>query len=116
MAFDGLEKDCQSRLEEVLGVPLVGRWHTDQNGERIRVSNGTVEDAIQILKPFITEEDKEIDQSMRRKRTWHYPIEAVREMIVNAIVHRAGLGLLILRLPAMQIELRSSAPEPCKIQ
>ena len=88
IVFDGPEKDYQSTLDEKIDIPLVGLWHGDKSGERALISNGLVEDVIQMLKPFITEEDKEINENMRRTRIWHYPIEAVREVIVNAIAHR----------------------------
>ena len=88
MVFDGVEKDYGSRLDEVLDMPLVGFWHREQNGGRTLVTNGLVESIIQTLKPFLTEESKEMDESLRRQRSWHYPIEAIREVVVNAIAHR----------------------------
>ena len=88
MVFDGVEKDYQSVLDEVLDLPMVALWHRDESGRRTLISNGIVESAIQMLKPFLTEEGNEINESMRRKRVWHYPIEAIREVIVNAIAHR----------------------------
>lgn len=88
MVFDGLEKDYKSVLDEVLDLPMVALWHRDESGRRTLISNGIVESTIQMLKPFLTEEGNEINESMRRERAWHYPIEAVREVIVNAIAHR----------------------------
>ena len=88
MVFDGVEKDYQSLLDEVLDLPMVALWHRDESGRRTLISNGIVESAIQMLKPFLTEERNEINESMRRERAWHYPIEAIREVIVNAIAHR----------------------------
>ena len=88
MVFDGLEKDYQSVLDEVLDLPMVALWHRDESGRRTLISNGIVESAIQMLKPFLTEERNEINERMCRERAWHYPIEAVREVIVNAIAHR----------------------------
>ena len=35
-----------------------------------------------------SEESGEVDAFMRRVRSWHYPIDALREAIVNALAHR----------------------------
>ena len=40
------------------------------------------------MRPFVSEEADEVDESMRRARRWHYPPDALREGIVNALTHR----------------------------
>lgn len=40
------------------------------------------------MKPFLSEESNNIDEGMRREKTWHYPIEAIREVLLNAVAHR----------------------------
>ena len=37
---------------------------------------------------MITKEPKEIDENFRRDKDWFYPLEAVREVLVNALAHR----------------------------
>jgi len=88
MVFDGTEKDYQSRLDEVLDFPMVGFWSKDTDGERKLAMDGMIERVVQMLKPFISQESRGIDESMRREREWHYPLEAVREIFVNALAHR----------------------------
>ena len=88
MVFDGVEKDNQSTLDEVLDFPMVSLWKKDNGGERKLAMDGIIESVVQMLKPFISEESKEIDEAMRRERKWHYPLEAVREIFVNALAHR----------------------------
>ena len=39
------------------------------------------------MRPFISEEAGNIDDAMRREPCWHYPFEAVREAVVNAVTH-----------------------------
>ncbi len=88
MVFDGTEKDYQSRLDEALDFPMVGLWAKDAGGERRLVMDGMIESVAQMLKPFISEESEEIDEAMRRQRKWRYPLEAVREILINALAHR----------------------------
>ena len=40
------------------------------------------------MRPFVSEEAGEVDESMRRERRWHYPLEVLREAVVNALAHR----------------------------
>lgn len=40
------------------------------------------------MEPFITLEPDEIDENLRRPKNWFYPVEAIRELMVNALVHR----------------------------
>jgi ATP-dependent DNA helicase RecG len=67
---------------------MVGLWTKDSSGERKIATGGLIESVVQTLRPFLSEESKEIDEGMRRKRQWHYPLEAVREIFINALVHR----------------------------
>ena len=88
MVFDGTEKDYKPIIDEVVDMPMVGLWRLEQNDTRTLLSEGIADHVIQMLKPFLTEEGIEIGQSISRQRTWHYPREAIREVIMNAIAHR----------------------------
>lgn len=88
MVFEGIEKGYQSKLDEVLDLPMVGLWTKDVGGERKLAAGGIIESVVQTLRPFLSEESEEIDEGMRRERQWHYPLEAVREIFINALVHR----------------------------
>lgn len=88
MVFEGIEKDYQAKLDDVLDLPMVGLWTKDSSGERKLATDGLIESVVQTLRPFLSEESKEIDEGMRRERQWHYPLEAVREIFINALVHR----------------------------
>jgi len=88
MAFETTDKDYQARLDVIVNGPLVGRWQQNENGSGELVDEGLIEKfAVQIL-PFISEESTAIDAHMRREAHWHYPWEAVRETVINALVHR----------------------------
>jgi ATP-dependent DNA helicase RecG len=90
MVFDGLDKQYQALLDEVLDAPMVGLWRTDELGQRSLSDSdhGVVERFIDKITPFISSEASEVDADFRRERQWHYPKDAVRELLINALVHR----------------------------
>lgn len=88
MAFAGEDKEYRALLDVVLDAPLVGRWQVTESGQKQLVDEGLMEKFSSIIEPFITRESSEIDDYMRREKTWLYPWEAVRETVVNALAHR----------------------------
>ena len=88
MAFDGLEKSYRALDDRILDGPLIALWRTRDGGGRELAENGLIETLVEIMRPFISEESDHINESMRRERHWYYPLEAVREAIINALAHR----------------------------
>ena len=88
IAFKGDDKDYDALDDRVLDGPLVALWKGDSGGKREMVEKGLIEVLVDAMRPFVSEESGEVDASMRRVRRWHYPVEALREAIVNALVHR----------------------------
>ena len=88
MAFEGADKEYQALLDIVLDAPLVGRWKVTDTGQKELVDEGLIEKFSSAIEPFITEETPGIDANMRREKAWFYPREAVRETVINALVHR----------------------------
>lgn len=88
MAFAGIDKEYQALLDVAIDGPLVGRWQLSDHGQRQLVDDGLIEKFSAIIASFITTEADEIDAQMRREKTWHYPWEAIRETIINALAHR----------------------------
>ena len=88
MAFKGDDKAYDALDDQVIDGPLVALWRELSSGGREIVEKGLIERLADAMRPFISEEAGEVDESMRRQRRWHYPLEAVREAVVNAVTHR----------------------------
>jgi len=86
MAFDGNDKDYQALDDTVLDGPLVARF--DVGGARELIEPGLIEALMDKMRPFISLEDESLEEGLRRQRRWHYPPEALREAIINALAHR----------------------------
>jgi ATP-dependent DNA helicase RecG len=51
------------------------------------------------MRPFVSVEAAGVQEdSLRRERTWFYPVEAIREALLNALVHRDWT-----RLPEVEV-------------
>ena len=87
-AYFGVEKDYDARERRTLRgplVPLVG-----VNGSLLELGSllepGLVEQAVEFVRRNV--ETVRLRDGVRREERWDYPPEAVRETIVNALVHR----------------------------
>ena len=67
---------------------MIALWQTDEKGNREIVEGGLIEKLLAFIRPFVSTESNNVDTSMRRERKWLYPMGALREAIVNALVHR----------------------------
>jgi Predicted transcriptional regulator containing an HTH domain and an uncharacterized domain shared with the mammalian protein Schlafen len=88
IAFEGDDKTYKALDDRVLDGPLIALWRETPGGGREIAENGLIEGLVDAMRPFISEEAEGVDESMRRERRWHYPLEAVREAVVNALAHR----------------------------
>ncbi len=87
MFFDSLDKEYKAEVDKVFDAPLVGRFQV-QGGNKTLIDAGLIELFLDSVEPFITEESNEIDENFRRVTNWIYPYEAIRELVINALVHR----------------------------
>ncbi len=81
-SYFGSEKDYDARERRTLGGPLVPLHGSDGSV----LEPGLVELAVEFVRRNI--KTVTLEDGIRRKARWEYPEEAVREAIVNAIVHR----------------------------
>lgn len=88
MAFEGENKSYKALDDRLIDGPLVAFWKETSSGTREIAENGLIERLVDAMRPFISEEAAEVDASMRRERHWLYPVDALREAIVNALAHR----------------------------
>ena len=88
MAFEGEDKTYKALDDRLVGGPLVALGKEASGGGREIAESGLIESLLDAMRPFISEEAADVDVSLRRERRWHYPVEALREAIVNALAHR----------------------------
>ncbi len=87
LVFNNVDKEYQAVLDDIIDGPMVGRWDTG-NGEKQLVDGGIIERFMDAMRPFISQDTSRIDEGLRRATRWFYPIEAIRETLVNALAHR----------------------------
>lgn len=87
MVFNAPDMEYQAVLDDILDGPMVGRWDMEE-GERRLVDGGLIERFMEQMKPFISQEAGQIDAGLRRETQWFYPLEAIRESLINALAHR----------------------------
>jgi len=86
-AFNSTDKEYKAELDVVLDAPLAARWDFSQGTKQL-IDEGLIESALQKITPFISEESQNVGSNLQRETQWFYPIEAIREILVNALVHR----------------------------
>lgn len=87
MAFAGADQSYQALDDAILDAPLVGLW-SGLPGSSDVLDGGLFDLFIERVRPFVSEEPDSVNDGFRRDRIWHYPPEALREAVVNALAHR----------------------------
>lgn len=88
MSFAGEIKDYDAEDDTLLDFPLVALWEGRVGAGRQVVEPGLIEHLADRMRPFISEEGGEITENLRRETGYRYPLDALRETILNALVHR----------------------------
>lgn len=71
---------------------------------------GLLERVLERMTPFVSHEDAQVDASLRRERHWHYPLEALREALLNATVHRDWTRSVEVEVVAYADRLEITSP------
>ena len=82
VAYPGKEKDYAAKERSAIRGPMTALF-----GSEGLVENGLVEQAVEFIRRN-TEVSSGLADGARREERWLYPEEAIREAIVNALVHR----------------------------
>ena len=88
MSFAGDDKEYQAQDHTLVDGPMVALFEGRAGAGRQLVEPGLVERLVDRMRPFISEESAASSEMLRRERIYRYPLDAVRETILNALVHR----------------------------
>jgi len=83
VAYPGTDKDYEAKERAVMRGPAVSLFSAD--GEVVEA--GVIEQSLAFVRRN-TAMQAWIDDGGRRQERWDYPLEAVREALVNAVAHR----------------------------
>lgn len=88
MAFEGEKKSYKALDDRLIDGPLVPLRISSPDGSKTIIDDGLIQKLLDSMQPFVTEQSNDLEDSLRRKLNWHYPREALRESIINALAHR----------------------------
>ncbi len=87
--YPGTDKDYNATTDEFIDFSIaeLQKCADEKTGRYELLEPGYFSMALNFLKAFISHE-RLAEDGIRRKRYWDYPPEVIRELIVNATVHR----------------------------
>lgn len=88
MSFASESMDYEAQEDAIIDGPLVALREGVAGSSRPLIEGGLVERLEERMRPFISREAAQPDQHFRRERQYRYPPEAVREAVLNALIHR----------------------------
>ncbi len=88
MSFAGTDMDYAALDDALIDAPLVALWHGRPGAGRSLISAGLIERLLDRMRPHIAPESAHINDQLRREPFDRYPLEALREALLNALVHR----------------------------
>jgi ATP-dependent DNA helicase RecG len=107
--FDSEDKKYQALLDKIPDAPMVGRFQIGKGGKSL-IDPGLIEKTLELMESFISKEPDEIDENLRRPKNWLYPIEAIRELMINALVHRDWSRFVDVEITGYSNRLEITSP------
>jgi ATP-dependent DNA helicase RecG len=86
MSFSGIDMSYQAQDDSVIDGPLVALWKGDHRQRA--VDDGLIERLSSRMRPFVEVHADALQDGLRRHIGLRFSAEAVREAVVNALVHR----------------------------
>jgi ATP-dependent DNA helicase RecG len=86
MSFSGIDMSYQAQDDSVIDGPLVALWNGDHR--QPSVDDGLIERLSSRMRPFVEVHTDALQDGLRRHIGLRFSAEAVREAVVNALVHR----------------------------
>ena len=105
IVYSGNEQEYQTLMDKDLSSPLVEFRGNNSNNTPAEMA--LHDKIIDILQPFISRESLD---GTTRKRHWDYPPEALRELFVNAFIHRDWTKQNYVRIVAYSDRLEVVSP------
>lgn len=110
MAFEGDTKEYRALDDTLLDGPLVALTRRVDDGAIQTEEAGLLERLMDRMTPFISQEGSRPDQTLRRERRWDYPPDALREALLNAVVHRDWTRSVEVEVVAYADRLEITSP------
>jgi ATP-dependent DNA helicase RecG len=127
VAYSGTQKDYDARARQTLAGPLVSLFSSPGSQAGMypnlpatfsagvdAVETGVIEQTLEFIRRNI-EVAAQVDEGGQRQERWEYPLETLREAIVNAVAHRdytIGVTDIELSIFADRIEVVSPGRLP----
>jgi len=110
MSFAGHDKDYQAQDDTLLSGPLLALWETRPDTGRQRVEEGLLERLLDRMRPFIARQNTGLHDNLRHETGCRYPLDAVREALVNAFAHRDWTRPLEVEIANYRDRLEITSP------
>lgn len=127
VAYSGMQKDYDARARQTLAGPLVSLFSSPASQAAMyphlpatfsanvdAVEAGVIEQTLEFIRRNIAVA-AQVDEGGQRQERWEYPLETLREAIVNAVAHRdytIGVTDIELSIFADRIEVVSPGRLP----